>query len=490
MAYDLGNKKHVFVDWDLIEPGYGVASGGERPEPWEMPHGVRLAVHKPRIDPEPLVQPDQAWETDIDGKHTTLFEDDGRFRLYYNPWDRMSAVRGGEERPTDRMLAYAESTDGVNWVKPRVGTVELEGSKDNNLVFPLNTSSGRPGHSAFVFKDPNGTPDQRYKLIYTGREDGQPTMFGAVSPDGLRWELLESPILRNYHADTHNVMRFDEEKGRYVGYFRGWKGSELGKYHGRRTIAYAESDRFESWPVPQTIVATDAHDSPDTDIYTNAYSPWPGANAHLMFPAFYHRALDVRDVPMFTSRDGIHWERLMREPVIPFGGPGTDYEGGVSAGAGLVSLRPGEWSIPISPYALSHNNFFFADAMKSPRHTGFVCLATWRQDGFTSLEAESQGECTTVPLTFDGSRLQLNAWTRFGGEIRIELADASGETRERRSSPAIEGHGFGDCDPITGDMLDGTVSWRGKSDLSAWTGKLVRLRLQMRRARLYALQFV
>ena len=53
MAYDLSSRKHVFVDWELIEPGYGVASGGERPEPWEMPHGVRLAVHKPRIDPEP-----------------------------------------------------------------------------------------------------------------------------------------------------------------------------------------------------------------------------------------------------------------------------------------------------------------------------------------------------------------------------------------------------------------------------------------------------
>ncbi len=34
------------------------------------------------------------------------------------------------------------------------------------------------------------------------------------------------------------------------------------------------------------------------------------------------------------------------------------------------------------------------------------------------------------------------------------------------------------------------VAWIGDSDLFAWAGKQVRLRVRMRRARLYALQFV
>ena len=107
-----------------------------------------------------------------------------------------------------------------------------------------------------------------------------------------------------------------------------------------------------------------------------------------------------------------------------------------------------------------------------------------------SLEAESEGECSTVPITFSGNRLEVNAWTRFAGEIRVELADASeGVTADVLDKP-VAGRTFGDCDPISGDALKGVVTWKGESDLSAWAGKPVRMRLQMRRARLYALQFV
>ena len=54
----------------------------------------------------------------------------------------------------------------------------------------------------------------------------------------------------------------------------------------------------------------------------------------------------------------------------------------------------------------------------------------------------------------------------------------------------MPGRSFEDCDPITGDNLRRTVSWRGESDISQLIGKPVRLRLRMRRAHLYAIQFV
>ena len=118
-----------------------------------------------------------------------------------------------------------------------------------------------------------------------------------------------------------------------------------------------------------------------------------------------------------------------------------------------------------------------------------MLTASWRQDGFVSLEAESLGGCSTLILAFSGSRLVLNAWTRFGGEILVELADASRDNR-RTHAPAIPGRAFEDCDPISGDHLDRTVTWRGQADLSAWSGRPVRLRIRMRRARLYSLRFV
>ena len=486
--YHLGSRKHVFIDWSLIDPGYGLSFGGDEPESWEMPYGVRLKPHLPRLDP-PIVTADRPWEmgnalTGI-GVYCTLFEDDGLFRLYYDSGDMSGELDVDEDIGTQRVMAYAESSDGVNWVKPVVGTVTYQGSRENNLVYGLDASPGRDSHGGTVFKDPSARADERYKIIHIGSYEGRFCVFGGTSPDGLHWRMIEKPLIRGYLSDTQIVVRFDPDKGRYVGYFRGWTKHEHGTSHGRRIISYAETDRFDSWPTPQPLVTTAMYDDVDVDVYTNGYTPWHGADAHLMFPAFYRHNGDFSEVHMMTSRDGLNWQRPLREAVIPTGEPGTWSEGGLYAGTGIVGLRPGEWSIPFSPRRASHNRVFFDNSMPE---TG-VATATWREDGFVSLDAESEGACTTLILDFTGASMRLNAWTRFGGEILVELADASNDNR-RVHAPAIEGRSFEDCDPITGDSVSHTVTWRGESDLSQWAGRPVRVRLRMRRARIYAMQFV
>lgn len=65
MTLALGRHKHVFVDWSLIEPGYGVAWGyrmhhaDQFPHADKLPYGVAPSVHPPRINPTPLVVPDR-----------------------------------------------------------------------------------------------------------------------------------------------------------------------------------------------------------------------------------------------------------------------------------------------------------------------------------------------------------------------------------------------------------------------------------------------
>ena len=483
-VHDIGSSKQVFIDWDLIEPGYGLSWGGERPTSWEMPHGVRIAVHRPRIDLQPLIVADRPWESMVTSM-VTLMEDEGRYRMWYECWSLAEGDDSIGEAAYPTMLAYAESADGANWVKPRIGTVSFGGSTDNNLVYWASRGSS-------VFKDPSAPPDERYKLVCMSRGG----IGGAVSPDGLRWKSLEQLLVSAddaFEDQIPDAARFDTERGRYVGYFRGWDKRNPGLWHGRRTIAYAESDRFESWPVPQTIVAPNVNDGPDTDIYTNSYTPWPGApDAHLMFPGYYQRTRDVREVHLLTSRDGMHWHRPTTEPIIPCGEPGSGWgEGSWLAGTGLVSFHPGEWSLPVRPQSRSHNQYQFPTGPQNPPNWGELCLATWREDGFTSLEAESKGGCSTMPIVFTGGRLEINAWTRFGGEIRIELADPSGEIElNYKTAETVAGHTFEECDPISGDVLKHVVTWNGESDLSAWAGRPVRLRFSLRRARLFAFQFV
>ena len=104
-----------------------------------------------------------------------------------------------------------------------------------------------------------------------------------------------------------------------------------------------------------------------------------------------------------------------------------------------------------------------------------------RLDGFVSLDAStSTGTAITRPLVFEGSRLELNVAAR--GEVRVELLDEAGEPWPGRT--------LADCDPIRLDSVRHGVTWGGESDVSAVAGKVVRLRVAMRDAKLYALQFV
>jgi len=470
MVHNIGDRKQVFVDWSLVEAGYGVALSGS-PTSWEMPAGVKLSVHPPRMIPEPMVTADRPWEAFVNA-YATLFEDSGRFRLYYECY---APRPHGDASPA--LLAYAESADGVHWDKPSIGIYGLDGSTDNNIVFGPSIAHGRAAAEACVFVDPAATPDQRYKLVHTAPVNGEHCLLGAVSPDGLHWTGLARPLLAGYHCDTQNVVHYDVERGRYVGYVRGWR-------QGRRAISYAETDDFAVWPLPEIIVETDAGDNPDADVYTNGYTRWPGvAGVHLMFPTFYQRCKDTLEVHMMTSGDGRRWSRPMRAPIIACGEPGTDAQGGVYAGCGIAALQAGEWSLPVAPKWHTHNQGRFSQGQPAtPPNRGCIHRACWRQDGFMSLEAESEGKCTTVPVTFSGSRLLLNAWTRFGGEIAVELATADGT--------ALPGFTFADCDPFSGDSLQHTVIWQGQRDVSAWAGVPVRLRLRLRRARLYAWQFM
>ena len=309
--------------------------------------------------------------------------------------------------------------------------------------------------------------------------------MGAVSADGFIWKLIKKPLVSKYISDVQQIIRFDPEKGKYVGYFRGWTGHEHGTSHGQRLISYSETEDFSNWPTPTPLVRASLHDSPDTDIYTNSYNRWPDSDAHLMFPAFYHRTEDYTDIHMMTSRDGKNWHRPLPGPIIAAGEPGTNSAGSVYAGCGLVSLKPGEWSTPITPRISSHNTVFFDTSIEEPG----IFTATWREDGFMSLDADSHGACTTLIADFEGSNMKLNTYTRLGGEILVEIADASNDNR-RFHSPPIPGLSFEDCDSITGDHISKTVTWNGRSDLSKLIGKPVRIRLKMRRAKLYSLRFI
>ena len=153
-----------------------------------------------------------------------------------------------------------------------------------------------------------------------------------------------------------------------------------------------------------------------------------------MFPAFFQREIDITQIQLMTSRDGVRWERHTREPLLGGGDPGTsgaprrDWTAGFFAGAGVVSVRPDESSIAVIPCVRTHNNeysrpenlqqpLYPSPTSPFPGYAGQIALATWRKDGFVYLDAAEDGYFATTPFVYEGGRLKINGWTRYRGGI-------------------------------------------------------------------------
>ena len=72
-------------------------------------------------------------------------------------------------------------------------------------------------------------------------------------------------------------------------------------------------------------------------------------------PRLLRASEDITEIRMLTSRNGTDWAIPTREPIVPVGDPGTsgamarDWQSGAYAGPSVTSLKPDEFSIPVTP---------------------------------------------------------------------------------------------------------------------------------------------
>ena len=91
---------------------------------------------------------------------------------------------------------------------------------------------------------------------------------------------------------------------------------------------------------------------------------------------------------------------------------------------------------------------------------------------------EAGGTLTTIPLTFAGDRLELNAAVIPGGALTVEPVDLLG-----RPLP-----GFGRSEPVEGDSLRHAVRWR-HGQIGRLQGRPLCLRFDLRGAQLFTFAF-
>ena len=441
-----GTQRELFVDDHLIAAMTGDAKQHlNQPEPREV-----------------VLTTDAPWEGNTSAYYT-IFRDGDLFRMYYRAshWDTEAKKEAHRE-----VTCYAESRDGIRWVKPKLGLFEFNGSRENNIVI-----DGVGTHCFVAFKDgnPNCPPEARYKGIARGRPVGKKGLYIYESPDGIHWKLTrDEPVITEGAFDSQNLAFWDAHTQQYREYHRSF-------VNGVRAIMTGTSSDFIHWSEPVLLKYQEG--IPMQHLYTNAVQPY-GRAPHLLigFPTRYLPDEGQRVEPtLMASRDGLHFYRWL-EPVVPESAP-KDRGGNRS--------NYMTWGLVEIPGRPLHLSVYATEAY----YTGLdsrVRRFEYRKDGFVSIRARANaGELITKPFTLGSlaERLTVNYQTQKGGTIRVAIEQPNGQ--------AIAGYTLAACKPLKGDSLQQHVAWKTGGDISHLRRKypVARLRFELKDADLYSLQF-
>ncbi|MBC8354014.1 MAG: hypothetical protein H8E66_18625 [Planctomycetes bacterium] len=436
----IGSRLELFVDDYLIDKLDGDAT---------------LQLHQPKPQEVVLVT-DKPWEGNTSAYYT-IFRDGDLYRAYYrgSHFDEKTKKAAHPE-----VVCYAESKDGVHWIKPELGLCEFNGSKQNNIVW---NKIGTHCFAAFKDKNPNCSADARYKAIARGRPTGKKGLYVFKSPDGLHWTPIEEePVITNGYFDSQNLAFWDSHAKTYREYHRTF-------VDGVRAIMTGTSSDYVNWTEP---VLLNYGDVPNQHLYTNAVQQYDRAPHILLgFPTRYLPKEGQRVEPtLMASHDGVNFKRWL-DPVIPEDAP--EDRGGNRSNYmtwGLVQLPGND-----KEYSVYATEAYYTGPDSRVRRF------TYRVDGFVSLRGTEQGgSLVTKPLVFDGNELMINFATKDAGSVRVELQSIEGKP--------LEGFALADCKPLRGDSIKQAVAW-SDGKLSGLAGKTIRVLFEVKAADVYSFQF-
>lgn len=444
---DIGNRLELFADDFIVE---------------SMSDTLTRQLHQP--EPKDVVfSADAPWEGNTSGYYT-IFQDDDRIRMIYRGWAHVYGQLVKERHP--EVTCYADSLDGLYFKKPDLGISEWNGSKANNIILQDQSS-----HNFAAFKDsnPDAPADAKYKGIGGEKRDGGLLVY--KSADAKNWtQISEKPVISDGAFDSQNIAFFDPNIGKYRAYYRifdkgGTDGAEW-KPQGVRAIRTAISDDYINWE--PGVDVTYVEGTPRQHLYTNAVQLYSRApHIYIGFPTRYLPDEGQRVEPVFMiSRDGLEFRRY-NDPVIPESAP-VDRAGNRSN-----YMTWGMAELPSEPGKIS----VYATEAYYGLEPGRIRRFVYRADGFVSVRAgENEGELITKPLKWTGDQLHINAAVGEGGSVRVELLDEDGTILAKSA-------------PFTGDEVDAKIDWNDLKDLRSLQGKTFCVKIILKSADLYALQF-
>jgi len=421
----------------------------------------------------PVLSPTTAWEMtgNKGGGFAAPFSDgvwydevDNKFKMWY--------MAGGATHGDGFFLTcYAESSDGINWVRPSLNLVS-----GTNIIH-----KGKNRDSNTIWLDKTETnASRRFKMfnVYGGAGNWKYHYF--TSSDGKAWrEQKESGALADRSTVFHNPFR-----GVWV-------------FSMRHNIRIDANNLVRARDYYENADLLSGVENAKADLQRFWFGPWPNEPKHDYYtnvkPAIYnHDAIAYESVMLgkFSvwsgpendvcandnvikrnqillgfSRDGWSWSRENFKPFCAVNDNKSSWNNGnIQTAVGSPIIVGDKLYFYMSGRTLNSNN---AEIVS----TG---LAFLRRDGFASMSGT--GELTTETLKFDGEHFFVNA--NVQGSLRIEILDADGNV--------IPGFCKNDCIEFIGDNTKKNIMWLNNNKLSALKGKNIKIKFYLESGDIYS----
>ena len=463
-----------------------------------LKQGITRSLHPCRKLDDPVMVPELPWESSGDSRRIYIYgsvlydQEQKLFRMWY--MGRMNFDHGhkipGLDKPfktgdsdaagrrfvaddVGDLTLYATSKDGIHWGKPDLGLFEFDGSPKNNIVWDFHGAS-------VVFDQAERNPERRFKMAGFCRRFRD--IRALYSADGLSWrEFADNPIVEREHEGSFNVVHDRATESYFASVVYGYKE--------KRCVAlFTSRDFHQGWSEPKMIVVPDTQDdtwveNPDqsTQFYGMSGFRYGGQFLGLLNVFKVRRKIKDQapgdatddgpiDVQLTHSRDGLQWERFEdRSAIIPNGEPGTYDAGCILQCATEPVIFQDEVWVYYTAINTTHGGRL-ADKVIT------IGRASWRLDGFVSLDAGSAGGMVeTVPLRSPGGHLEVNA-NASNGKMIIEILSAEGNS--------LPGYLQKDCDAIRTDGIRQVVAWNGSDCLPS--DQPIRVRFHFYNAKLFS----
>lgn len=434
--------------------------------------------------------------------------------LVANPGQKLGQILDADGQPLQGHVSRVIEDEGkIRLYVGHEGVAIYE--SDDGLRFRATGKSIGGGIFSTIFLDPHDAdPARRYKLFLlkaqTPFDRATDGVYAFASPDGLNF--VEVGRVFPFYTDNPTIVLWDARIGKYVIYLRALAYDTPNQ---RRVARIEVDDPLQPWPYRESsesrpfvnidhvpvVLAADGEDDPDSDIYYNAATIYYEAqDVYLMFTTRFRHFSPARhgfiraprpgvwedfgplEVQLAVSRDGVNWERPTREPYFPTGLADEWDRWYAVMGPGIARRGNYLYKYYNSSGRLHDSAYLRAEYERSAPQLGGIGIIRQRLDGFVSADADHRGGWLQTPLVkFDGNRLQLNIDTGAMGTAFVELRD--------RDDRPIPGFTLADCEEIGGNFIDQAVYWKGSTDVSGLAGQPIRIRFQLKRAKLYALEF-